>query len=65
MLRERNVLGVELGVENIAVTLTGVFWSGAELYHGRREYEKRRASMQKRGTIYAHGAMKRVGERER
>ena len=28
------VLGVDLGIENIAVTSTGTFWNGAELNHG-------------------------------
>ncbi|MDZ7702467.1 MAG: transposase [Halobacteriales archaeon] len=55
---------MDLGVENIAVTSTGVFWSADELYHWHREYEKRRASMQRKGTRYAHEAMKRVGETE-
>jgi IS605 OrfB family transposase len=58
------VLGVDLGVENIAVTSTGVFWSGDELNHWHSEYEKRRASMQQRGTRYAHEAMQRVGRKE-
>ncbi|PSQ38239.1 transposase [Halobacteriales archaeon SW_5_70_135] len=58
------VLGVDLGVKNIAVTSTGVFWSGDELNHWHREYEKRRASMQQKGTRSAHEAMKRVGETE-
>ena len=31
------VLGVDLGVENIAVTSTGVFWSADELNHWRAE----------------------------
>jgi IS605 OrfB family transposase len=58
------VLGVDLGVENIAVTSTGVFWSGDELDHWHREYEKRRASLQQRGTRDAHEAIQRVGETE-
>ena len=58
------VLGVDLGVENIAVTSTGVFWSASELNHWHREYEKRRASMQQKGTRYAHEAIQRVGETE-
>jgi IS605 OrfB family transposase len=58
------VLGVDLGVENIAVTSTGVFWSGSELDHWHREYETRRASMQQKGTRYAHEAIQRVGETE-
>ena len=48
------VLGVDLGVENIAVTSTGVFWSASELDHWHREYEKRRASLQQCGSHYAH-----------
>lgn len=55
---------MDLGVENIAVTSTGKFWSGNELNHWHREYEKRRASMQQRGTRYAHEAMQRVGRKE-
>ena len=58
------VLGVDLGIENIAVSSTGVFWSGDELNHWHREYEERRASMQQRGTRYAHEAMQRVGRKE-
>ncbi|MDG5757922.1 transposase [Natronococcus sp. A-GB1] len=58
------VLGVDLGVENIAVTSTGVFWAADELDHWHREYEKRRASMHQRGTRYAHEAIQRVGETE-
>jgi putative transposase len=58
------VLGVDLGVENVAVTSTGRFWSGDELDHWHREYEKRRTSMQQKGTRYAHEAMQRVGEKE-
>lgn len=58
------VLGVDLGVENIAVTSTGTFWSASELDHWHREYEKRRASMQQRGTRHAHEAIQRVGKTE-
>jgi len=58
------VLGVDLGIENIAVTSTGEFWSGDELNHWRREYEKRRASMQQQGTRYAHEAMQRLSRKE-
>ncbi len=58
------VLGVDIGVENIAVTSTGVFWSADELDHWHREYEKRRVSMQQRGTRDAHDAIQRVGETE-
>lgn len=59
-----SVLGVDLGVTNLAVTSTGQFWLGDEINHWHREFEKRRASMQQRGTRYAHEAIQRVGRRE-
>jgi len=34
-----SVLGVDLGITNIATTSTGRFWSGGELNHWHREYE--------------------------
>ena len=58
------VLGVDLGVENIAVTSTGVFWSGKELDHWHREYEKRRASLQQCGSRYTHENVQAVGRKE-
>jgi len=58
------VLGVDLGVENIAVTSTGVFWSADELDHWHREYEKRRASLQQCGSRYAHENVQAVGRTE-
>lgn len=58
------VLGVDLGVENIAVTSTGVFWSASELDHWHREYEKRRASLQQCGSRYAHENVQVVGRKE-
>ena len=36
------VLGVDLGVNNLAVASTGTFWTGDEFDHWRREYETRR-----------------------
>jgi len=48
-----SVLGVDLGITNIATTSTGRFWSGAELNHWHREYEKRRSDLQQTGTRWA------------
>ena len=59
------VLGVDLGVANLAVTSTGTFIGGDELTHWQREYEKRRASMQQVGTRWAHRDMQRVGRKEK
>jgi putative transposase len=58
------VLGVDLGVENIAVTSTGSFWSGGYLDHRRREYERVRGELQRTDTESAHRTIEQMGERE-
>jgi len=58
------VLGVDLGVNNLAVTSTGMFWTGDEFDHWRREYENRRGDLQACGTRWAHENMQAVGRKE-
>ena len=58
------VLGVDLNVNQLAVTSTGVFWSGHEFDHWRREYEKRRGSLQQCGSRHAHENIQAVGRKE-
>jgi IS605 OrfB family transposase len=58
------VLGVDLGVENLVVTSTAKFFSGRELNHQRRKFEKRRGRLQKTGTRSSRRTLKQVGERE-
>jgi len=58
------VLGVDLGVNQLAVTSTGTFWSGREFDHWRQEYEKRRASLQQCNSRYAHQNIQSVGRKE-
>ena len=58
------VLGVDLGVNNLAVASTGTFWTGDEFDHWRREYEKRRGSLQQCGTRWAHQNIQSVGRKE-
>jgi len=58
------VLGVDLGVNNLAVTSTGQFWTGDEFDHWRREYENRRGSLQQCGTRWAHQNIQSVGRKE-
>ncbi|WP_440765012.1 RNA-guided endonuclease InsQ/TnpB family protein [Natronorubrum sp. DTA7] len=48
------VLGVDLGVNQIAVTSTARFFSAGELNHTRREFEKTRSGLQRTGTQSAH-----------
>jgi len=58
------VLGVDLGVNNLAVASTGTFWTGDEFDHWRREYENRRGDLQECGTRWAHENMQAVGQKE-
>ena len=58
------VLGVDLGIEQIAVTSTGKFWSGTHLTHRRREYERIRGNLQQTGTESAHRTIEWMSDRE-
>jgi IS605 OrfB family transposase len=58
------VLGVDLGIANIAVTSTGRFFSGGLLNHRRDEYEKVRGSLQRTDTESAHRTLDDMGNRE-
>ncbi|QDX40806.1 RNA-guided endonuclease TnpB family protein [Salarchaeum sp. JOR-1] len=58
------VLGVDLGVNNLAVASTGTFWTSDEFNHWRGEYEKRRGSLQQCGTRWAHENIQSVGRKE-
>ncbi|WP_458209509.1 RNA-guided endonuclease InsQ/TnpB family protein [Haladaptatus sp. NG-SE-30] len=58
------VLGIDLGINSLAVASTGTFWKGDEYDHWCREFEKRREKMQQRGTQASHNALLRLGKRE-
>ncbi|WP_299268944.1 RNA-guided endonuclease InsQ/TnpB family protein [Halorientalis sp.] len=62
---DSRVLGVDCNVDDhIAVTSTGAFVGNADyLNHKRREFEKRRASLQQTGTRSAHLTYQRIGDR--
>lgn len=60
----RTVLGVDLGINQIAVTSTGRFWPSDELEHWKNEYEKRRASLQNNGSRFARQNLASVGRKE-
>ena len=62
--KHSTVLGVDLGVNNLAVTSTGTFWSAAEFNHWRREYENRRSDLQACGSRHAHENIQAVGRKE-
>ena len=59
------VLGVDLGIENLAVTSTARFINGRELSHNLREFEKVRAGLQQTGTRSAHRTLEQSSGRER
>jgi putative transposase len=58
------VLGVDFGIENLAVTTTAYFFSGRELNHEPREFEKVRAELQQTGTRSAHRTLEQSSGRE-
>lgn len=62
---DANVLSVDCNVDDhIAVTSTGRFLGNADyLNHKRREFEKRRASLQQTGTRSAHLTYQHIGDR--
>ncbi len=58
------VLGVDLGIENLAVTSTAHFVNGRELTHNLREFEKVRGGLQQTGTRSAHRTLEQASGRE-
>jgi IS605 OrfB family transposase len=59
------ILGVDLGISNLAVTSTGRFWSGGEITHLREEYQDQRQSLQKCGTRWAHDHIQSISRKLR
>ena len=58
------VLGVDLGVNQIAVTSTARFFDAGELNHMRREFENTRGNLQQTGTQSAHRTIEELSSRE-
>jgi putative transposase len=58
------VLGVDLGVENVAVTSTARFFSGGHIAHRLRRFESTRAGLQQTGTRSAHRTIERASGRQ-
>ena len=57
------VLGVDLGIDNLAVTSTARFVSGREVTHELREFETVRAGLQQTGTRSAHRTLEQSSGR--
>ena len=60
-----DILGVDLGIKNIATDSDGETYEGQALNELRKTREKTRASLQSRGTRSALKALKRISGRER
>ncbi|ELY52532.1 IS1341-type transposase (TCE32) [Natronolimnohabitans innermongolicus JCM 12255] len=60
----RTVLGVDLGIVNIATTSTAYFASGRELRHRHREFDRIRSNLQRIGTQSAHRTLEQISGRE-
>lgn len=48
------ILGIDLGVTNLAVSSTGKFWNGDQIRHWRNLHQRRRRRFQQRGSRAAH-----------
>jgi len=58
------IIGIDLGVKNIAVTSTGKFFKAGMLNDKRRQFAERRSKIQKKGTRSAHLSLRRMSGRE-
>ncbi|OKY78819.1 MAG: IS605 OrfB-like transposable element containing RNAse H-like and Zn finger domain [Candidatus Methanohalarchaeum thermophilum] len=58
------IMGIDLGIENLAVTSTGEFFSGTEFFSRRERYEELRGKLQAEGTRSAHLTLKSMSGRE-
>ncbi|QSG01822.1 RNA-guided endonuclease InsQ/TnpB family protein [Natranaeroarchaeum sulfidigenes] len=58
------VLGVDLGIENLAVTSTAFFFDGRELTHRLQEFETVRTGLQQTGTRSARRTLAQASGRQ-
>jgi len=58
------VLGVDFGIENVAVTSTARFFDGGELRHRIEEYERTRSGLERTGTPSARETVARRSGRQ-
>ena len=60
----KGVIGIDLGVKNIAVTSQGDVFSGEHIEKKRKQYHNHRQRLQKRGTRSARRRIKTTGQKE-
>ncbi len=62
--RKGKVVGIDLGIVNLASTSTGMKFSGKQAMHARRSYRAKRSSLQEKGTQGAKRTLRRLSGRE-
>ena len=62
--KPETVMGIDLGVKNIAVTSTGKFFSSGLLNDSRRQFRDKRAKLQSKGTRSCKKVLQRISGRE-
>ena len=65
LLKPEGVLGVDLGIVNIATDSTGEKFSGKDIEAKRERYSQHRAILQKKGTRAAKRRLKKMSGRQR
>lgn len=63
--KERKILAVDVGENNLATTSNGTIYGGGKLKHKRDKFLARRAKLQSNGSRSAKRCLKRVSGRER
>lgn len=61
---DRTVLGVDLGLDNLAVTSTAWFYSGGKLDHYRRELARTRGGLTHTQSRSGHRTLRKIDNRE-
>lgn len=64
LLMPEGILGVDLGIVNIAADSTGEIFSGKEVEDNRRKFEHRRKNLQKKGTRAAKRKLKKIAGKQ-
>ncbi|MBT9150824.1 MAG: hypothetical protein DDT40_01003 [candidate division WS2 bacterium] len=62
--KPETVMGIDLGIKNIAVTSTGKFFKSGLLNDSRRQFREKRAKLQSKGTRSCKKVLQRLSGRE-
>jgi len=66
-IEEKNdptVMGIDLGINTLAVASTGEFYKARQLFEERKRFEEIRGKLQQKGTRYAHLTIRQMSGRE-